>query len=105
MLLLPGFFGKLAWLLELKVCVTTAWSVRLINVAVLLSELQASLISESTNEISLQHSFYLFLPRFFLSLSLVCIRMSHLQLVTYNHLFTVFSLSPSSPSLYYLPKK
>ena len=29
----PGSYGKLVWLLVLKVCVTTAWSVRIIRAA------------------------------------------------------------------------
>ena len=40
----PGVYGKVVWLLGLKLCVTIAWSVRLIIGAGLLSDLQARLI-------------------------------------------------------------
>ena len=43
-----GFYGKLAWPLVWKVCLSTAWSVRPISVAVLISELQASFIYLNT---------------------------------------------------------
>ena len=47
---LPGFYGKLIWLLGLKMCVTTSWSVRLTSGAALLSDLQASFIYQNADE-------------------------------------------------------
>ena len=52
--LLSSYYGKLLWLLCLKVCVITAWSVRLTSGVVLVSDLQVSFIYWNTNEISLQ---------------------------------------------------
>ena len=47
--LLCGFYGKLVWLLGLKVCVTTAWSVMLTSGIVWLSDLQALFIKIQMN--------------------------------------------------------